>query len=405
LEGRTLLTGESLVYSEEFSFALSRPSYVSPGMVTWEETADVGQFTIGTTTTVEFIAEIRTAQDDFTYWSWDDDPGISLDEPSHVGTKGEPTYAGAPYLQLIRDADGDRVLDAGEMLAWSNAQNSIVATLVPGTYYLRIRPGGITDADGNSPYLIRTHTRTGLTTSLSRSLDWHGVNVIGPLRPARATFRSSVPAGESLYHRMTIEERTGLRATLGGLSGNATLSLIRDRDLDQQLDDGETLITSARPRARTEYIDVVLDPGTYYVRVASASTAPVSFKLDLAAFYTPSPEPGIGFTTAYNTLHYGSGRAYMDAMNGGDRRDFYRFEVSDPLTVNIQLQSFRGDANFVLLKDANNNGVPDQGELIGSSTNVSPALDQLRMTLDAGVYYIHVYRATETNATYQLTFG
>jgi hypothetical protein len=190
---------------------------------------------------------------------------------------------------------------------------------------------------------------------------------------------------------------------LSATRGNPELQLVRDANDNGVLDAGELIARSARPADRSDRINLTLDPGTWFVRVLNPGTRSSKYTLSLTGMFVPPTDPGLGFPTAYDLGAFTDG-AVNDTMNGGDRRDYYRFTLGSSTRVSLLLESLAGDANVQLYRDANGNGAPDDGELVAESANAGAAVDSIARTLAAGTYYVRIARAASSNTHYQFTF-
>jgi hypothetical protein len=256
------------------------------------------------------------------------------------------------------------------------------------------------------PYLLIAKAFDSSMNRMPLAAEWDGLNQLTPAQRPTAIFKGYLQHNSSNYYKLSVSKRTGLRAALtSGALQNADLQVIRDIDGDAKVDAGEILASSTRGAGRTDLANLVLDAGTYFVRALNLSGSPASYTLSLTGVFAPATDPGIAFSTAFSTGAYTPGLSYMDTMNGTDRRDYYRFTLAAARAVKLTLSSLTGDANVQLFHDKNNNGVQDAGELIATSANTGATADTVAQTLAARTYYVRVYRATDTNALYQLNLA
>jgi hypothetical protein len=165
-------------------------------------------------------------------------------------------------LQVIRDADGDGVVDAGETLRTSNtsgtASENISLSLAAGVYFVRVYR-----FSGDTNYTLRlTDDRAGNTLGSARNF--------GTLS-STAYFGDFVGAADTNdYYRIVVPSgptaRT-LRLTLSGLSADADLQLIRDANGNGVVDAGEVLRSSTAGGTSGESITWNFAAGTYFIRV------------------------------------------------------------------------------------------------------------------------------------------
>jgi hypothetical protein len=178
---------------------------------------------------------------------------------------------------------------------------------------------------------------------------------IGPLNGVR-TFNDSVSQtlDHDDYRKFTLQAPAKFSAVLSGLSSDADLYLYNS---SQSLIASSTAVSNL-----TDSVSRNLSAGTYFVRVAAFNgTTPYNLKLTSdAAGETLGTARNAGFAVAPKT--------FSDAVSGTDSVDFYRFTVQQPGTVRLQLTGLAADADLQLIRDANNNGVVDAGEVLSSSS-------------------------------------
>jgi pimeloyl-ACP methyl ester carboxylesterase len=84
----------------------------------------------------------------------------------------------------------------------------------------------------------------------------------------------------------------------------------------------------------------------------------------------------------------------------GDQNDFFRFRVTNNRTnVNLRLSGLSADADLQLIRDLNNNGRVDPGEVLGQSLNPGTSVDSVSRILDSGDYFIRVLPGTSSAKT------
>jgi Bacterial pre-peptidase C-terminal domain len=88
-------------------------------------------------------------------------------------------------------------------------------------------------------------------------------------------------------------------------------------------------------------------------------------------------------STARNLGTLSGTRTYQDWVGDSDANDYYQLSVGDRSTFNLTLSNLTADADVQLL---NRNGA-----IVQTSSNSNTAAESIRMTLDAGTYYIRVY--------------
>ena len=177
----------------------------------------------------------------------------------------------AAKLELFQDRDANTILAANELIAVSShlgsVQERIAGTLRGGMYYLRV--GGESLATPVQ-YLLRLSASAIADPGFGFAIAYN----IGAFNPAATTILGGtlIDTDKRDYYRFTLSASTTVSLKLKSLSGNADLQLIHDANNNGILDPGEILATSAKTSG-LDTITRTLGPGTYYLRVARASTA------------------------------------------------------------------------------------------------------------------------------------
>lgn len=92
-------------------------------------------------------------------------------------------------------------------------------------------------------------------------------------------------------YRFRLPFQSRFRARLEGLSSNADMELIRDRNGNGSINPGEVVASSRATGRRQDSISILgLEPGTYYLRVFSKGSS-TSYRLELAASRTNKISP------------------------------------------------------------------------------------------------------------------
>jgi len=123
------------------------------------------------------------------------------------------------------------------------------------------------------------------------------------------TITSATP---NKIYRFSLATRSSLNLSISGLSANATVQLIQDRNHNGAIDAGDVIASSTQSGTIAKSISRALEPGTYYVRI-SASTPGISTSYRLNAFAPQASQSGSVVTD------YGSdGKLKTFAIAGDD---------------------------------------------------------------------------------------
>ena len=298
---------------------------------------------------------------------------------------------------MSADADVQLLNSSGNEITRSafggTTAESINTTLDAGTYFVRVYP-----YSGSTNYNLSLAATpvdyAGNTLSAARD--------VGTLGSSNTTYTDWLGSADTNdFYRFSITNTSDLSLLLNGLSADADLQLIRDANSNGVIDTGEVLQTSARSGTAADTINFNnLAAGTYYVRAYQFS-GDTYYNLRLSAI----PDPGNTLSTATNIGTFGfTAQTYSNSIGGTDTNDYYRFNLSETRNLNVLLNGLSADANLQVIRDTNNNGVIDAGEVLQSSVLTGTTADSVTLNnLAAGSYFARVYPVSGTT-NYNLTF-
>jgi Beta-propeller repeat/Bacterial pre-peptidase C-terminal domain len=302
-------------------------------------------------------------------------------------------------VQLIRDANNNGVVDSGEIIISSTASGanveSIISTLDAGTYYVRVYPNGSANTNYNLNVSATPVDYAGNTLSSARQIT---------LNPTTSTYTDWVGSADTNdFYRFNLGLNSSLNLAVNGLTENADVQLIRDANNNGVVDSGEVIISSTASGANPESIISTLDAGTYYVRVYPNGSANTNYNLNISA--TPVDYAGNTLSSARQITLNPTTSTYTDWVGSADNNDFYSFNLGLNSSLNLTVNGLTENADVQLIRDANNNGVVDSGEVIISSTASGANVESIISTLDAGTYYVRVYPNGNANTNYNLNIS
>lgn len=334
-----------------------------------------------------------------------------------IGTARQVTLSfGGPLLQrasvaLGRDTNGNGVLDrVEEELAFNTdgptTHRSINLTST-GRYFVKVTPF---DSVGVS-YVIQLSSAP-LDNADNTMAAARNVSIV----TAAQFFSDFVGDGtrdfaDDLedFYRFTLADNGPFvfQGVISGVTGIVGIQLIRDDNLNQQIDSGEVLATSTGvqiplnpPLPPVPIIGSLLIPGTYYLRVFR-DTGSANYTLSLSAASTD----GVGNTLA-TALDLGPLTSTLSAgefVGRIDSSDVYRFSVNARSELAVSLTGAAALAAIEVIRDIDNDLVIDAGEGLGSTSGLLVANDLLNGVLlpEAGTYYVRVL-SNGTDTTYGL---
>ncbi|MFB2773350.1 ELWxxDGT repeat protein [Pelatocladus sp. BLCC-F211] len=234
--------------------------------------------------------------------------------------------------------------------------------------------------------------------SRSTALDTRSASYIGgSLSTTPNTFQNSVSSSDiSDYYKFQVSSSSLVSLDLDGLTGDASLQLYPET--------GSVLQTADSSGTTSELITRTLDPGIYYVRVASVSGASTNYDLTLVTYSIQesgnsdnalATALNIGTLTSYTTTDFVGNRGVVT-----DTNDYYQFNVANSGTFNLTLNGLVGNGNVELYNNS--------GTVIASSTQADTNSESISRVLTSGTYYVRVFPSgsgAATNYNLDLSFS
>lgn len=301
-------------------------------------------------------------------------------------------------LYLIRDSNNNGNIDAGETLEYSIRSNSFTETitvsgLATGNYFVDVR-----QYSGSTNYTLTFEADTaGKTLATARNL--------GTLPPGTRSFNDFIGEHDATdYYRFTTTATGNLTLRLDGMTADGDLYLIRDSNNNGVTDPNEIIALSVADGSNPEGITFYdLAAGNYYVEVRQYS-GNTNYKLDLALVAT-RPDPGNILRDATNLGTLAGQRFLTESLSGSDREDLYRLNLSSTSDLSLALTGLSNNADLFLIRDLNNNGIVDAGDVLQSSTAPGSQSEFINFSnLAAGNYFVGVRGdGSATNYSLRLT--
>ena len=306
-------------------------------------------------------------------------------------------------LELIQDINGDGQVAVEEQLAsvFLNSEDlvdGITSSIAVGEYFVLVE---LEQADTDYELTIDSQFRAA-DNSPATAVD------LGDITNSSAADSDLVYDGDPRdFYQFEITEESEVTVNLTGLTGDANLALIQDSDGDGEFDAGEAIAFSASEGTANEEIFQVLDAGNYFVRVRQddGEVAPGLARYDL----TVSAEGTDSTLATANDLGIltGSFAPINDSVRtGGDELDYYKFEITEDSTVDINLNGLEGIlTRLELIQDVNGDGLVSVGEQLASVfLNSDNLVDGISQSIAAGEYFVLV-GLEQGDTNYELNIG
>jgi hypothetical protein len=300
-------------------------------------------------------------------------------------------------LRLIQDANNNRRVDEGEILASSQnggiSSEQIVAFLGAGKYFVEVVgfSQGLSTSAGGVYRMELTSDLAGNTLGVARQIG----NLDG-----QVSFTDFVGGTDTIdFYRFDLATARAVNIVLYRLGSNADLRLIQDINNNGAVDKNEVLASSTGAGTSSEQIVASLAAGTYFVQVVSASD---SLSTNGGSGYNLELTPGFAGNTPATARDLGilaTDLALIDFLAEGES-DFHRFSLTERENVTVDLNVGDEDVILELIHDANNNGIIDLGEVIASNVDES-SNKTISTSLESGTYFVRVV-ADDDPENYQL---
>ena len=307
-------------------------------------------------------------------------------------------------IELIRDYNEDGVRQDEEVITSSegigNGSESINLTGLPeNIYYIRVfqKSGDTTyNLALTVPPLPVPQDNAGNTANNAENLGILDGNV------TRSDFIGAVDSDD--YYRFTLDKVSDFSLEINGLDqGNLFVYLGQDTNNDGLIDFDETIAISDNEGNEPEAINVNgLAIGDYIIGL-SRNNGNTDYNLNLSA--TPSVIPtdkaGNTIATAFN-LGTLTASTQNDFVGNVDPIDYYRFTLTNPSGVTLNLSGLSADADLELSQDKDGDGVISSDEVIQLSEGTDNQDENINITaLPAGDYFVKVSQY-EGDTTYNL---
>ncbi len=176
---------------------------------------------------------------------------------------------------------------------------------------------------------------------------------------------------------------------LDRLTDNAELELLNRN--------GSVRRSSRNSGVTSEEIVESLRPGTYYIRVYPATPfASTPYRLSVQSTSSSFADASNSPESATNLGTYdGRTTTVSQAIGGGDRDDYYRFDLKERRNVSLRLNGLRADAGLELFNQVN--------QIVARSYQAGTAEESIRTILDPGTYRLRVFSFDGVETNYNLS--
>ncbi|MCS6783211.1 MAG: PPC domain-containing protein, partial [Gloeomargarita sp. SKYG98] len=243
---------------------------------------------------------------------------------------------------------------------WGTDAEEILQPLEAGTYYLRVYP-----YSGSTHYTLRV-TANPIDQGLAdNTLETARPLTVGPTPVTVTDWVGETDRND--YYWFTLNQASRVTITLGGLSADADLELLRWP--------GVLLQGSWNAGSAPETITRTLEPGTYYLRVFPSAGSTAYTLTVVADALTPELADNT-LATARPITVGPTPLTLTDAIGGGDTDDYFWCTVNQAVNFSVSLGNLTQNADVQLLDSS--------GRVIRSGTNPGTQAESFTQPLNPG---------------------
>ncbi|MFQ3629239.1 MAG: hypothetical protein SNJ81_16885, partial [Cyanobacteriota bacterium] len=196
-------------------------------------------------------------------------------------------------------------------------------------------------------------------------------------------------------YRFTLNDVANLQARVTGISANTRVELIRDLNNNGLIDSREIIASGTNFGAPfLSRVTEDLPQGTYFLRITPSSTSTsTQYQLELVAtpFGGLPSDPGNTLPTARDLGVFSGTFIAKEYVGRLDEADFYKITLNDISNLQVSARATSTNTRVQLIRDLNNNGLVDNGEILASDTNFSSTfLSSINQDVPSGTYFIKV---------------
>ncbi len=316
-------------------------------------------------------------------------------------------------VELIRDGNGNGLIDSDEILNSGTDFSapflaSLTEDLPPGTYFVRVAPTSSTASTQYQLNLVATPFGGNISPEPGNTLPT--ARDLGALAGTVTAKEYTGKLDGNDFYRFTLNDISNIQINATGTSGNTLVRLIRDANGNGLIDNDET-IASDTSFSSTFLSNITQDlpAGSYFVGVEPRSTS-TSTLYTLNLVTTPfggtlPADPGNTLPAARDLGTLSGTFTAKEHVGTLDTVDYYRFTVGSAGSLQARVTGASANTRIQLIRDANSNGLIDNGEILESDTSFSSVfLSEFTESLQAGTYFFSVSaRSTSDSTNYSLS--
>lgn len=193
-------------------------------------------------------------------------------------------------------------------------------------------------------------------------------------------------------YSFSLEGRSSFNLNLDGLSADADVRLIQDKNANGEIDNGEVITYSNNGGNFSESIRTTLAGGKYYVEVYPYGNVETKYSLSISAI--PFDGAGNSLNNAREVAVDSQFKTISDWVGKEDPKDYYKFQLTTNSEFEAVVYGLSADADLRLLSG--------EGNILASSVNIGSASESIKENLPVGDYWIEITSYNKSETYYNL---
>ncbi|MEO0840379.1 MAG: S8 family serine peptidase [Cyanobacteria bacterium J06643_5] len=193
-------------------------------------------------------------------------------------------------------------------------------------------------------------------------------------------------------YSFNLKGRSSFKLSLDGLSADADVKLLQDKNANGKFDKGEIILYSNNGSDLAESINTNLAAGDYYIEVYSYDKRATNYRLTISG--VPFDGAGNSLNNAREIAVDSQTKSISDWVGKADSQDYYKFNLANTSDLKVAVDGLSADADLRLLSG--------EGNILLSSLNSGAASESITQTLEAGNYYLKLYSYNNSETYYNL---
>lgn len=304
---------------------------------------------------------------------------------------------GISDFRLIRDANNNGVVDAGEVVFKTEKTNPVeminLHNLSQGRYFLQANLNS-EQKGGFTFYMTNSGSNPGdLVFPL-------GEGNLGTLGSSPYTRRDSVSLTDAVdtFKFATKDFGDNVNISLTNITPGADIGvrLVQDVNNNRYVDYPDFNATASGSGDVDRVINQRVPKGQYFVQVYAQNNTVGDYKLQIS---NTGKDPSNLLPAETLVGEVNDPVTFYNVLEDVNTADTYKFSIETKRSLTLSLKDLYANADLRILQDKNSNGILDPGEELKRSASLGNASETITRVLNPGDYIAQVYSAGQNEHT------